>query len=144
MARKKSGGKPSLIPLDAALAERARKTDKRDLVAYLHITSDMFYHYLRKQRAPRGVIEALAEYFGRPCEEIRKKRENTIIALPQWIKGIKDREKRNLVAQEWYVRPERAAEYAECANADEIRALRKERMSPPPCMSAMQAAWEEF
>jgi hypothetical protein len=142
-ARKKSGGKPSLIPLDTALAEKARKADKRDLLAHLNITCDMFYHYLRNRRAPQGVIEALAGYFERPPGEIRK-RENAIIAPPQWVKRIKDREKRNLVAQEWYVRPERAAEYAECANADEIRALRKERMSPSPCMSAMQAAWEEF
>jgi hypothetical protein len=52
--------------------------------------------------------------------------ERAFFKLPNWVKRIKDREKRNLVEQEYYVNPSLAVRFnEECETAADIRDLRK-------------------
>jgi hypothetical protein len=68
------------------------------------------------------------------------------LILPAWVKGIKNREKRSLVEQEYYINPDLARRFAEeCETAEDIRALRKELMNNKlPAVSSMEAAWAEI
>jgi hypothetical protein len=129
-AKKRGGGQSPFPPIDAALLDKMHAVSGIDIVAYLGISQDRFYRYRRIKKAPREVIEKLNEYFARLDEEIPKKWEKHAdhlpAALPFWVKEIRDKEKRNLVEQEWFVNPERAAEYADCPDAEAIRELRKE------------------
>jgi hypothetical protein len=113
-------------------------------------------------RAPQEIIDKLSERLGvnlqaaalaeEPTEPKPKpfarrdghnKKKAAPLTLPPWVREIKDAQMRNLVAQEWFVNPERAEIYAGCKNAEEIIALRKEYAEELPGASAMGAAWGE-